>query len=281
MKGTKNFTIQLFRLVAALMVIAIHTSPFHEVSKYISSGITGILTRVAVPFFFSLAGYFYMKKIKDEKNYLKKYIYKILKIYIIWGIIYFPYSFIYSSIKSERNIIFSILIYIRNIIFGGAHFHLWYLPALIFGIILFDILYKNVQMNMIKMLAVILYFIGLFGTSYYGLLRGNLKSVMDIYLNFFITTRNGLFMGFPFIVLGAELTKQNLNKYTYKRILINIIFFYFLLSLEAFVIFKMKISNILDTYILLPFLVYYIMIFSINDFIRESSEKILKLIIMG
>ena len=278
MKETKNFTIQLFRLVGALMVIAIHTNPFMEINAYIAKGITGILTRVAVPFFFSLAGYFYMKKIEDKKDYLKKYIYKILKIYIIWGVIYFPYSFIYSSIKSERSLIFSVAAYVRNTIFGGAHFHLWYLPALIFAIILFDLLHRNVQMNKIKILATILYLVGLFGTSYYGLLKGNLKLIMDIYSKIFITTRNGLFMGFPFVVLGAELAKQNLNKYTRKKTSINIIIFYFLITLEAFIVFKVKSSKMSDTYILLPILVYYIMIFSINDFINKSSEKILKLI---
>lgn len=118
---SKNYSIQLFRLISSIMVVAIHTYPFVEVNKNIAFGVNEVLSRVAVPFFFCLAGYFYIKN-KDKENYLKNYIIKILKIYVVWGAIYLPYSFIYQAIKSEKSVIISATSYIRNIVWGGLIF---------------------------------------------------------------------------------------------------------------------------------------------------------------
>lgn len=47
-----------FRLVAALLVIAIHTSPLTVFSEDADFFFTRVLARVAVPFFFMLTGHF-------------------------------------------------------------------------------------------------------------------------------------------------------------------------------------------------------------------------------
>lgn len=44
--------IDLFRIIAALMVVAIHTFPFNSLSPFLDEMITLTLFRVAVPFFF-------------------------------------------------------------------------------------------------------------------------------------------------------------------------------------------------------------------------------------
>ena len=49
--------LDLFRIFAALMVIAIHTSPlasFHDSADFF---LTRILARIAVPFFFMVTGF--------------------------------------------------------------------------------------------------------------------------------------------------------------------------------------------------------------------------------
>lgn len=276
---TKNYSIQLFRLIASIMVVAIHTQPFLEYNVFLAQGIANNLSRVAVPFFFCLAGYFYMGKYQDQQNYAKSYCIKILKIYFVWGAIYFPYSFIYMFLKNKNPFLKSLIIYIRNTVFGGAHFHLWYLPALIFGIILFDFLLNKakIKFKTILIIALLLYVIGLLGTSYYGVLSGGIKFFMDLYFKFFITTRNGLFFAFPFIVLGAALAKKNLKDKFSKNILILIIIaVYFFMAMEAFTLYKFKLSKMSDMYILLPVLTCFIMVFLIKNSVSKISQKILK-----
>ena len=53
-------SIDIARLLAAILVVAIHTQAVTWLSGYTNGGIQ-ILTRVAVPFFFCASGYFLHK----------------------------------------------------------------------------------------------------------------------------------------------------------------------------------------------------------------------------
>ena len=50
--------IDLFRVFAAIMVVAIHTFPFQSITPFLDEMITLTVFRVAVPFFFMITGYF-------------------------------------------------------------------------------------------------------------------------------------------------------------------------------------------------------------------------------
>ena len=58
-------SIDIARLLAAILVVAIHTQAVTWLSGYTNGGIQ-ILTRVAVPFFFCASGYFL------HKNYINR-----------------------------------------------------------------------------------------------------------------------------------------------------------------------------------------------------------------
>ena len=55
-----------FRLIAALLVAAIHTSPLGAFSPEGDFFFTRVLARVAVPFFFMVTGQFVVKKFMDD-----------------------------------------------------------------------------------------------------------------------------------------------------------------------------------------------------------------------
>lgn len=48
----KSGGLDIFRIIAALLVISIHTSPFSGISENLDFFVTRIVARVAVPFFF-------------------------------------------------------------------------------------------------------------------------------------------------------------------------------------------------------------------------------------
>ena len=50
--------IDYFRLIAALLIIAIHTSPLDSFSETGDFILTRMIARVAVPFFFMTSGFF-------------------------------------------------------------------------------------------------------------------------------------------------------------------------------------------------------------------------------
>lgn len=272
----KNYWIELFRLIACIMVISIHTTPFFEINSYISSGVVNVISRVAVPFFFSLTGYFYINNLHKEewsKNYTKK----ILKIYIIWSIVYFPLSI--NILKKNHSGFLEIIgVYLRNIIFGGSYFHLWYLSALIFSVVVFNFFYKKFSFGKIQFLSIVLYLLGLLGTTYYGVLSNDLKYMMNIYFRIFIGTRNGLFLGIPFLVLGATLAKLEIKNYSLKKILKNILICYCFMFLEIFFVKSLKLVNVYDTCLTLPFLMYNILIFLFNDYEKIKIKKYLEIL---
>ena len=59
---TRNCSIDIFRYICAVMVIAIHTNPFLDASKKLGYIFSQIVPRIGVPFFFAVAGYFYIQK---------------------------------------------------------------------------------------------------------------------------------------------------------------------------------------------------------------------------
>lgn len=90
--------INYFKIIAAFLVIAIHTSPFTSFNGNLDFVFTRIWARLAVPFFFMITGYFVLPQcLKEECNNinLKKYIVKISKIYVLAIIVYIPFNSTY------------------------------------------------------------------------------------------------------------------------------------------------------------------------------------------
>lgn len=133
--------IDYFRLVAAFMVIAIHISPLSVWSEGIDYLITYCIGRIAVPFFFMTTGYFvlapYVLSNFKKKYPLRKYLVKNIRLYLIVTAVYIPIS-IYSG-----NMPKSILEFIKQLLFDGTFYHLWYFPAAIIGCVLLACLTKN------------------------------------------------------------------------------------------------------------------------------------------
>ena len=73
MAAKKNFGgLDLFRIAAACLVVAIHTSPLETVSTEGDFFLTRILARVAVPFFFMVTGQFVLSDYLKEDGAWKK-----------------------------------------------------------------------------------------------------------------------------------------------------------------------------------------------------------------
>ena len=83
----KKLNLDISRLIASLMVVAIHTYPLSSINGTLDYCFTRIICRIAVPIFLMITGYYVLNK---DIDYLKKYTIKILKIYLISILIYNP-----------------------------------------------------------------------------------------------------------------------------------------------------------------------------------------------
>ena len=58
--------VDIFKMACAILVMIIHTKPFENIF-WIDAGI-GMVTRFAVPYFFTVSGYFLYKKVEEKSR---------------------------------------------------------------------------------------------------------------------------------------------------------------------------------------------------------------------
>ena len=192
----KNYNgIDLIKFLCAILVFIIHIPPFQgevsEFAKNVNFGLQHIACRVAVPFFFVSSGFFLFKKMplyELDKDIIKAYCYKLLRLLGVWHVL----------------------------LFVGGMGHLWYLGATVIAIILLSLCFHfRIKLGYIYVIACVLYLIGLFGDSYYGIIAP-LQRIAIFNLLFkgyklaFSTTRNGVFMGFIFVLMGATFSNRKI-----------------------------------------------------------------------
>ena len=77
--------IDIFRMVAAFLIVAIHTAPFVSVNTTLDYLFTYCIGRIGVPFFLMVTGYFvlapYYQGREGSVEKLKRYLIKILLLY--------------------------------------------------------------------------------------------------------------------------------------------------------------------------------------------------------
>lgn len=209
--STKNkyAGIDLFRVPAALLVVAIHTSPLAAINASADFFLTRVLARLAVPFFFMITGQFILSDyvLSNDKSCKKKALVKIWKysrkILLLYGcaiLIYLPIG-IYAG-HYENLTIQSVL---KMLIFDGTFYHLWYFPACVTGIGIVCLLRRFFERRQVLFLTGLLYLAGLFGDSYFGIAL-KIPAIAAIYEKGFQVwsyTRNGLFMAPVFLMLGV------------------------------------------------------------------------------
>ena len=159
-KQTPQFPLlDLARFPAALLVIAIHISPLAFINERADFILTGIIGRVAVPFFIMVTGYFTLKPKRRRGNiFPASSVKKILILYVIAIALYLPVNIYAGQIPLWTNTGDSpgplwILSLIRWIFVDGTFYHLWYFPALITGLILVSLLLKVCSQRCVLIIA--------------------------------------------------------------------------------------------------------------------------------
>jgi len=202
-KKTYN-SIDLFKFIAAFLVVGIHTEPFSQIK--ILDMAFGSITRIAVPFFFAASAFFFYLKPVDFKRMLL-YTKHIFLLYVIWYLIYLLAA-VPQFIKNG-NFGNEVLSSLQGFLFGYKH--LWFLQALIiamplcFGLIR---IFKND--GIVFAIAVSLLVFGLINSTYGNLFInynffGNIRNSNIFKL---IGTRNGLFYAPVYIMIGKFFARK-------------------------------------------------------------------------
>ena len=194
-KLSENYNgLDLMKFLCSFLICAIHIrlwpNNLFPYSGLISQLIKQCVARVAVPFYFTASGFLLFRKI-DPSNPdcepIKKFCFKLLRILGTWSIL----------------------------LFYGSTAHLWYLGASVIAVLILYFCYKiRLKLLHIAILAIVLYVLALTGSTYSSLLQPVtslpiIGTIHKLYFHIFDTTRNGVFMGFPFVFLGAVFARTN------------------------------------------------------------------------
>ena len=266
----KNYNgIDLMKFICIFFIISIHTSPFpvdtsSMIFKYMNFYFKNTIGRVAVPLFFVASSFLLFRKMKENLDFevFKKYIKRLFSLYLIWTAVYLP--LIIEKIINAESIGVGITNFLKKFIFDGSYLHLWYLPSLIVAIsILYFLLKKKVNIKNIIIIAIVLYVLGLLAQSWFGIIRP-LKTISPFIWNILLkvkevifTTRNGLFEGFIFVVLGYLFATKEFNL-NIKKNIIGIMVFAGVLVIEASALKLLNITRLYDMYLSLIPLSFFI-----------------------
>lgn len=195
-----------FRMAAAILVVAIHTAPLVSYSETGDMILTGILARVAVPFFFMVTGFFLLSKERLTDFSYRNFFLKNAKLYALAVLLYLPLNF-YAGHFSEGD---SFTGFLQDLVFDGTFYHLWYFPGVLLGTGLLILLIRRLSGKGVLTVVLTLYLIGVLGDSYYGIASqwAPIASFYEFLFHFFDYTRNGLFFAPVFLFLGARLADK-------------------------------------------------------------------------
>lgn len=265
-----------FRWIAAFLVVAIHTSPLESMNETADFLLTRVFARVAVPFFFMVTGYFVLSA-KDSGRKVLKTVKKTGIWYLLLTLLYLPVQ-IYKVVG--ESIDFSLTgKLLKAVFFDGTYYHLWYLPALMLGLVITWALLRLGRRNAF-VCAVILYFFGLLGDSYFGITEQIpfLKSLYGWMFQLFSHTRNGLFYAPLFLLLGYEMAVLYREKEGFSgKNASNAILCMGFMVVEGLLLHKHDFQRHDSMYLMLPFVMFHLFAYLLSEGLeRQRSTFYLK-----
>ena len=245
---TEFIAVDFFRLLFAIGIVALHLAPMQDINETLNYFVVHVLTRLGVPFFFLVSGFFLQKKIQDVQN-VKAYLARIFQLYVIYTVLYLP-QIVYDDRKAGGFWVWNLLDFVRNFFLVGSYTQLWYFVGLIVATLLLYWLKNKLKLQdrYIAAMVLVLYAIGTIGNAYIQPLQDRIDVPADalaqldgkylllwLYFRVFGTTRNGLFFGLPYVFFGYLIAK-NRDKIVRKNYLLLAVLSFLLMIGEAVVV---------------------------------------------
>lgn len=142
-----------------------------------------------------------------------KYCWRILKLYVLWCVIYWPID-IYNWYHGTATIKESVIFYIRSFFFSSTIAQLWYLQALITAcLIVWCVSLGARYVTPALIVTGALFLAGCLGDNWYftAMLPQKIQNLIYLYGQHCMTMRNGIFYGSFYVCLGLVFAKKTRN----------------------------------------------------------------------
>ncbi len=273
LRKNRNSSIDLFRYLAAFMVVIIHSNFWGDWGNF-GFYIGNVFTRIAVPFFFATSGYFYIKALLTNQKIFLKQLFRIFTIYFLWSVVYCFLDFFNQIILDNGQLIpFLKKIAINFFIFGSTG-HFWYFPAIIISLCLVTLIHKFHLTKTLIPLSLVLYILGCLGCSYTKLFD-SVPIISNLFsFEYFNTIRRIFLMAFPFFSMGYLLIKLETKEClkNNKTLLAAWLFTSILFLVETYLVIYLKIQSTIVLTFSLYLLLLITMLFLLNNPLNEYKN---------
>ncbi len=207
-QGNRSNTLDAFKLFFAVCVVAIHTYALDGLPQTVAFWLTQGVFRLAVPFFFVVSGFLLGRKLYGQGQgvsaTLRRYTVRLLWPLLFVGGANAVLELISQRLQYGRSLRYLAWLFFRHILFYpyGA---MWFVQACIVGAWLLYPFLKRKKTDAALLVGALLYGWALLCNNYYFVAQAvGWNGAVDLYMNLFITARNGVFVGFFFLALGIK-----------------------------------------------------------------------------
>lgn len=212
-QGNRSNTLDAFKLFFAVCVVAIHTYALDGLPQTVAFWLTQGVFRLAAPFFFVVSGFLLGRKLygqgQDRQRQgivtvLRRYTIRLFIPLLIVGGANAALELITQRLRYGKSLKYLAEHFVRHILFYpyGA---MWFVQACIVGAWLLYPFLKRKKTDAALLVGVLLYGWALLCNNYYFVAQAaGWNRAVDLYMNLFITARNGVFVGFFFLALGIK-----------------------------------------------------------------------------
>ena len=234
--------VDILKALCAFLIVCIHVPFPGTVGAYFTA-----LTRIAVPIFFMITGYFYSDTVAQHKE--KRQIKKILYLAVEANVLFFIWNIALNVLRREN-----IVAYIRSI-FTGKNLleflalnesplagHLWYLGAILYVLLIVLLVDRFNCKKVLYYLTPVLLIVDLVLGKY---------SLLIFHREFpYILVRNFLCVGIPYFCIGNLIREKRCSEKWNKKVLQVLIVVFAITSLaERFVLVNARLNATRDHYI--------------------------------
>ena len=260
--------IDILKAICAFLIVCIHVPFPGRVGAYFTA-----LTRIAVPIFFMITGYFYSDAVARHKE--KRQIKKILYLVVEANVLFFIWNIALNILRREN-----IVAYIRSI-FTGMNLlkffllnesplagHLWYLGAILYVLGIVLLVDKFNCQKILYCLTPVLLITDLVLGKY---------SLLIFHREFpYILVRNFLCVGIPYFCIGNFIREKRCSeKWNGKTLRVLILVFAITSLAERFVLVNVGLNATRDHYISTTLLSICLFVYALKSNWRNERVAVI------
>lgn len=257
--------VDVFKLVGALLIFAMHMSVFGSFGENVQFYGLQLLARWGVPFYFIISSFFLFGKSQNGNitgEQLRHYIKRIFYLYAGWFVLNLPSIFYIRLWDADLASVHTWLKFIKNSITDSTFTGSWYLMSCMFSSFLIYILSKKFSTKTVLAITFVIHIFCALTSAYEGLL----PSVSSFLNQYWFRMDSSIVTGSFYFAIGKYIAenRERLLKIRTSHSVIMIVLFYMLYYIEISVLKGLEILGTTDVaFALLP-LAFFVAVLCIN-----------------